>query len=95
MLQVFQEKCKNCLFDQDRIVSSERAKEIIDFCIKEETHFICHLSTMDDNGNVCCRGFFDTCGDQIQKIQIAQRLDLIEFIELPDSEKFPPFRLLT
>jgi hypothetical protein len=95
MLQVFNSRCQNCLFEQDRIVSSERAKEIISECIDQNTHFICHLSTMNDNGNVCCRGFYDTCGDQIQKIQIAKRLDLIEFVELPESKKFPPFRLLT
>ena len=92
MLQVFNSKCQNCLFKQDRIVSPERAKEIITECIDQNTHFICHCSTMLNSGNVCCRGFYDIHGDEIQKIQIAKRLNLVESVELPETEKLPSFR---
>ncbi|MBL7789374.1 MAG: hypothetical protein JNL75_06015 [Chitinophagales bacterium] len=95
MLKVYNNKCKNCLFTQDRIVSSERAKEIIQECKDTNTHFICHLSTMENNGNICCRGFFDNEGDDIDKIQIAKRLGLVEFVETPESDKLPPYRDFT
>lgn len=95
MFQVYQDKCQNCLFTQDRIVSSKRAKDIIQDCKDSDTHFICHLSTMENNGNICCRGFFDTVGDDIAKIQIAKRLGAVEFIETPDSEKLLPYRDLS
>ena len=92
MLQVIKSRCQNCLFEKDRIVSPERAKEIIKECISAETHFICHCSTMLNSGNVCCRGFYDIHGDEIRKIQIAKKLNLLEFVELPETEKLPPFR---
>lgn len=95
MLKVYKNKCKNCLFTQDRIVSSERAKEIIQECKASNTHFICHLSTMENSGNICCRGFFDTEGDEVAKIQIAKRLELVEFVETPESDKLPPYRDFT
>lgn len=95
MLQVYKKRCRNCLFSSDRIVSSERMNEIIQECKDNDTHFICHVSTMENSGNTCCRGFFDTIGDDITKIQIAKRLGLIEFIETPETEKLPPYRDFT
>lgn len=92
MFQVYQERCKNCLFSQHTIVSSERVKEIIKECQDNQTHFICHVSTLENNGNICCKGFYDTLGDKIDKIQIAKRLGLVSFVELPETEKLPPFR---
>lgn len=95
MFQVYQERCMNCLFGKERIVSTERAKEIIETCKRNQTHFVCHVSTIENNGNICCRGFYDTFGDEIDKIQIAKRLDLVEFVVLPETEQLPPFRDLS
>ena len=40
------------------------------------------------NGDqVCCKKFYDEAGGKIQKIRIAERLGVVEFVELPDSEK--------
>lgn len=92
MFPVYQQKCENCLLSQHALVDPKRVNEIIKECLASKTHFICHKSTLHDNNEVCCRGFFDKYGDDIDKIQIFKRLNLIEFIELPDNEQLPSFK---
>ena len=86
MLKVYKECCKNCLLSEDRIVSPKRAKEIINDCTRNQTHFICHKATLNDEEIVCSK-FYNTLGHNSQMIRIAQRLDVIEFVEQPDSKK--------
>ncbi len=87
-LQVFSTCCKNCLLSDDRIVSLERAKEIIETCKKEQNYFICHKASME-NKEIVCRKFYDELGQYSQMVRIAERLNLIEFVEQTDSEKLP------
>jgi hypothetical protein len=89
-LKVYKECCKNCLLSQDRIVSSARAKEIINGCVKDQSYFICHKATMKDT-EVVCATFYKTLGYKSQLIRIMQRIDGIEFIEQPDAERLPSF----
>jgi len=92
MLKVFKECCKNCLLSKDRIVSSKRAKEIIQSCVENQTHFICHKATMDEERNgseIVCKNFYDTLGHRSQMVRIAHRLNMVEFINQTDSEKLP------
>lgn len=87
-LKVYKECCKNCLLSKDRIVSAKRAKGIISDCTKKQTHFICHKS--DD---IVCKTFYDNFGYVSQLIRIAQRLNAVEFVELPESNNFlTPYR---
>jgi hypothetical protein len=88
MLKVFKECCKNCLLSQDRIVSSKRAKEILQSCAKNQTHFICHKASMDGK-DIMCKNFHDTLGHKSQMLRIAQRLNMVEFVDQTDSEKLP------
>ena len=39
MKQIFNKPCKNCLFSKDRIVSQERANEIINDCVTNGKFF--------------------------------------------------------
>ena len=91
-LKVFKECCKNCLLSEDRIVSSKRAKEIIQDCATKQTHFICHKATMNGDEEVVCCKFFNTIGYKSQMVRIAQRLNALEFIEQSDTEKLPTFK---
>jgi len=77
MFKVKTECCNQCLFSKDRIVSGERMKEILRDCRKNDSHFICHKSSIE-GGNDCCRGFYDTQDANI--IRIAQRLNCVEFV---------------
>jgi len=66
--KVYKKPCVNCLFTADRIVSPNRAAEVIKDSIKSQTHFVCHKSSMGDDKNgdqVCCRKFYDEIGDTI------------------------------
>lgn len=91
MFKVYSTTCKNCLFSNDRLVSPIRANEIIKECLSAKTHFICHVASMDNGQDICCRGFYNQYGEELDKIQIFKRLNLIEFIEQPDSEKLPSY----
>jgi hypothetical protein len=86
MLKVYKECCNNCLLSEDRIVSPKRAKEIIKDCVANQTHFICHKASIDDEEIVCSK-FYNTLGQNSQLIRIAQRLDVIEFVEQPEAKK--------
>lgn len=90
MIKVYKECCKNCLLSKNRIVSPQRAKEIIQGCAKDQTHFICHKASMNDE-DIVCRFFYDKFGHVSQMIRIAERLNAVEFVEQPASEKLPSY----
>ena len=89
--KVYNRPCKNCLMTKNRIVSPERAQEIITNCARKQTHFVCHKSsTEEEEGEgICCKKFYDDIGQTSQMIRIAERLDSIEFVEQPDNERLP------
>lgn len=71
MFKVKEEKCDQCLFSPDKIVSNERRREILSDCKKNDTHFNCHKE--DD---VCCRGFYEATDTNL--IRISQRMGWVE-----------------
>jgi hypothetical protein len=81
-LDVMSEKCNECLFSENRIVRPGRMAEIIKDCRKKEKYFVCHKASLKDRDDVMCRGFFDTQDTTL--IQIATRLNLVNFIEEKD-----------
>lgn len=74
MFKVMKERCDQCLFSKDKIVSDARRKQVLAECKRNDSHFICHKT-----GDCCCRGFYDTQTSQM--IQIAGRLNAIKFVE--------------
>lgn len=85
MLKVYSDCCKNCLLSKNRIVSSQRANQIIKGCKKDQVYFICHKASMDGK-DIVCKSFFDKLGHYSQLIRIAERLNAIELVEQPDSK---------
>ena len=86
--KVYKRPCKNCLLTKNRIVSPERASEIIQTCVKEQTHFICHKGTTGEGEEgVCCKKFYDDLGHVSQTARIAERLNMIEMVDQPDTER--------
>lgn len=86
MLKVYKECCGNCLLSENRIVSPRRAKEIIQGCIKKQTHFQCHKSTIEGK-DILCKTFYDRLGHHSQMVRIAERFNAIEFVDLPNNHK--------
>ena len=77
--KVMENKCNQCLFSKNKIVSNERRKDILEECKRNDGHFICHKATIAGDEDVCCRGFYDTQSTNL--IRIAERLDMIEFVQ--------------
>lgn len=91
MLKVYKECCNNCLLSNDAIVSPSRRKDIIKKCSKNQTYFVCHKASMD-NKEIVCRSFYDKLGHISQMIRISERLNCVEFVEQPKSEKLISYR---
>ena len=87
-MKVYKECCQNCLLSADSIVSAKRRKEIIKTCAEEQSHFICHKASMI-NEDICCKTFYEKLGYKNQMIRIAQRLNIISFVEQPKADKLP------
>ncbi len=81
---VYKERCDQCLFGPNRIVSSKRMKEVLDDCREKQHYFICHKSTLEGTNDVCCRGFFDTYPGATTAMRFAQVAGLVFFLPLPD-----------
>lgn len=77
MLKVCEKQCDQCLFSKNRIVSGRRMKEILTDCIRNDSHFVCHKGTIE-NENIVCRGFYDNYSTNL--IRIMGRLNGITFI---------------
>lgn len=90
-MKVYKECCKNCLLSPDSIVSPNRRREIINNCVSKSSHFICHKASMRDE-DVCCKTFYDELGHTVNLIRIAQRLNMVEFVEQPDTERLPSYK---
>lgn len=76
-------QCDQCLFSRRRIVTAARFKNIIRDCTQlgNEKHFVCHKASLKGD-SVCCRGFWDKYKNNFQLGQVAQRLNLVEEVEV-------------
>jgi len=55
-VKVYDRPCKNCLFSKNRLVSPERAAELINEALQNGSFFVCHLATLNDE-NIACHAF--------------------------------------
>lgn len=82
MFKVTDEKCDQCLFSEQKIVSDSRRKDILATCKANDTHFICHKASIAGTA-ICCKGFYDTQTSNL--IRTMERLQYIKFVEVPDK----------
>lgn len=77
--KVMAERCNQCLYGPDKIVSDRRRKEILREINRKDSHFICHKATIEGQ-SVACRGDWDqrACG---RIGRIAGRVGMIEFVD--------------
>lgn len=90
MIKVYKTQCQNCLLSKDAIVSPDRRKELVRGCLKEQTFFVCHKSTMEGE-SVCCRKFYDEYRDRVQVLQVSSRLGFVEEVDQPNNERLPSY----
>jgi len=90
MLKVYQECCHNCLLSKDRIVSPKRAKDLLKEIEQKQSYFVCHKASMNGE-EIVCKTFYDKLGHQSQMIRIAERLNVVKFVEQTNAEKLTPY----
>lgn len=85
MFEIMAERCNQCLYGKNKIVSNKRRAEILKHLNAKDDFFICHKATLAGR-IVACRGDWENrgCG---QSGRIAGRLDslrpgcLIKYID--------------
>jgi hypothetical protein len=83
MFDVMKERCDQCLYSDDKIVSDERRKSILASCRKNDAHFICHKATIEGK-EACCRAFYDANPQRTNLMRIAARLNAVRFVTIAD-----------
>jgi hypothetical protein len=78
---VAEKRCAECLFTPNRVVSAERAAEIVEKCEREGSYFVCHKGSLTGNDQLCCRGFYDAHETRVTRL--AKVLDLVKFVPIP------------
>lgn len=94
-LKVASKMCGSCIFGPNSAIKGrpERMRDLAEQWRRHDTFQVCHHAGTegeDDDGNpvldgeaIVCRGFYDTQPPS-QMIRIAQRLNCIEFVDVPD-----------
>ena len=78
LLKVQKKACSTCIYRKDSPLDLEKLEDDVrDQYIGFKGHRICHHS--DD---VCCRGFWNRHKNEFPLGQIAQRLGMVEFVEV-------------
>lgn len=60
-----------------------RVKGMVEDSKRKQGVIVCH-DTLDLRENAVCRGFYDAYKDDIQLLQLAERMDFIEEVNLTD-----------
>lgn len=85
MFKVANKCCDQCLMSDNKIVSDKRKEELLDSIMHEESHFVCHKATINGE-DVCCRGWFEEHGRDVNKIRIFERIGCIEYVDVEPKE---------
>lgn len=86
-MKVQKEKCSECLFGPNKIVSDGRREAIIKDCVKRDTFFVCHKGTLIGMSDLCCRGFWDGFKDRFNLGRIIQRLGGPKEVTVTDDSR--------
>lgn len=70
-------RCGQCLTSRNRIVSGERAAELVAACRREDNHFVCHLGTIAGL-IVHCRGVHDLAPSRAYRFAVATGIPVRE-----------------
>lgn len=76
-LLIMSRRCSEYLTTRNRIVSGERAAELIRDCRNRDVHFQCHKGSI--NGlNVHCRGVHEIAPDRAYRMAVAWKIPIRE-----------------
>ena len=78
MFKVKKERCDECLYSKDKVVSNKRRNQLLSDLRKSDGHFICHKATINGE-DTCCSGFYESTSTNM--IRISQRLGVVQFVD--------------
>ena len=80
--RVQRKRCATCIYREDCALDIQRLEdEVKDRYGFFESHRQCHHT---NENPACCRGFWDLHKDEFQAGQIAQRLDMVIFVDVDE-----------
>jgi uncharacterized protein (DUF3820 family) len=78
MFKVQKRMCSTCIYRPDSPLDlGKLERDVADPYGGFRGHRVCHHSN-----DVCCRGFWEAHKDEFPMGQIAQRLDMVEFVDV-------------
>lgn len=85
-VHVLAEMCETCVFRPGNLMrlKAGRLRGMIDEATAAGSTIVCHSTLHDPELHAACRGFFDRY--PTQPLQIAERLEMIEFDDVPTKE---------
>lgn len=87
--EIMAKDCGECLFTRNRVVNTQRARQIIADTRREDAPFLCHKATIAGRSVTCHGSLRDTGGGQIGRI--ATRLGRVRWIDPSTmAETTPP-----
>lgn len=86
--RVQRKMCATCIYRPDSPLDlKELERQVSDKHGGFKRHRQCHHST--PKNPACCRGFWDAHKDEFQAGQLAQRLDMVDFVEVDELGRRP------
>ena len=80
--QVQSHRCATCIYRKDSALSLEKLEnDVRDPHMGFKSYRACHHAK---SGEVCCRGFWDHHKDEFALGRIAQRLNVVVFVQVDD-----------
>lgn len=80
-LKICNQACDQCLFTDNRIVSDERANQIIEQCLIGDKYFECHKGTIKGE-RIICRSFWNRHKKDVLSLRMALVFGMYEFVEV-------------
>lgn len=82
------EKCDQCLFSKNKIVSDERKKEILQDLKERKMHFFCHKGTLEGE-NIICYGSMEA-GHNKELFRDANTLGMLVPVDPKTLNQYKP-----
>jgi hypothetical protein len=87
--KIFTRQCSNCLFSKNRIVSKERAEEIVSNCHSRKSTFTCHKSKRKGKfSDVMCAGFWRNEFSESER-SLSVMAGWVTFVEHENDQRMP------
>ena len=80
-MKICAKKCNECLYSKNRIVSAERAADIMMEVARKDSYFVCHKSSIRGEEEWVCAGSHPG-----QLVRIMGRLGALEYVDPETGE---------